>query len=219
MRLRPVYVAFCVSVILTGFLSLAAAAQQPSVTASSSTPELDQLLASRESGLLTNWSLAGPFGKSSQLSGTFAPERDQLGKQRYGTEKVRSLQFASGRFELPADSRQNGVFYAASDVWLPNAGEWRLYAETAGEMMVFVDGKISLQRQNSDHDLQTTSQVMHLERGTHRIVVKFTAAAAPFHVAVMPQTGGLRKRNNKPNVHITPESEYVSAELRWPDLR
>jgi hypothetical protein len=52
-----------------------------------------------------------------------------------------------------------------------------------------------------------------MERGTHRIMVKFLAATAPFQVAVMPQTGGLRKRNNKPYFHDKPESEYTVASL------
>jgi hypothetical protein len=178
--------------------------------------ELDQLLASKESGLLTDWRLAGPFGKSSEFAHRWAPEHDQLRKSRYGAEHVINIQFASGKFELPTRTPRNGIFYASSEVWLPNGGDWRLYAETAGEMTVFLDGKPAVHRSGKGLDLQTTSEVVHLERGTHRVMVKFNATAAPFHLAVMPQTGGLRKRNNKPNLHVSPEAEYSSAELRWP---
>ncbi len=183
-------------------------------TSLSNPPELDQLLASKESGLLTDWRVAGPFGKLPDLERAWAPERDQLRKMHYGDERIVNLQFPNGRFELPARFARRGVFYASSEVWVPNGGEWRVYAETAGSMVVFVDGKRLIQR--SPSDLKTTSEVLHLEHGNHRILVKFVAEAAPFHVAVMPQTGGLRKRNNKPNLHETAESQYTSAELHWP---
>ncbi len=190
-------------------------AQQTQRTASNA--ELDQLLASKESGLLTDWRLAGPFGKSNEFNRAWEPEHDQLRKSRYGSDRVINLQFATGKFELPAGPRRNGVFYASSEVWLPNGGDWRLYAETAGEMIVFLDGKPAIRRTGKGHDLQTTSEVVHLERGTHRVLVKFSAAAAPFHLAVMPQTGGLRKQNNKPQIHVVPEAQYTSAELHWPE--
>jgi hypothetical protein len=189
-------------------------AQQVSV--SGNTQELDQLLASKESGLLTDWRLVGPFGKTSEFAKAWAPERDQLRKRIYGDHFAINLQFANGKFELPLHSPKNGVFYASSEVWLPNGGEWRIYAETAGTMTIFLDGKPALHRDSHKRDLQTTSQVVHIDHGTHRILVKFEYDAAPFHLAVMPQTGGLRKRNNKPNIHVTQESEYTSAELRFP---
>jgi hypothetical protein len=191
-------------------------AQQTSVPGSSQ--ELDQLLASKDSGLLTDWRLVGPFGKNNEFQKAWAPERDQLRKRIYGDHFAINLQFASGKFELPLHSPKNGTFYASSEVWLPNGGEWRIYAETAGTMTVFLDGKPALHRDTHERDLQTTSQVIHIERGTHRVLVKFTAAASPFHLAVMPQTGGLRKRNNKPNIHVAAESEYTSAELKLPQL-
>ena len=62
-----------------------------------------------------------------------------------------------------------------------------------------------------------TSEVLHLEHGNHRILVKFVATAAPFHLALMPQTGGLRKHNNIPSIHVSAESQYTSAELHWPN--
>lgn len=192
---------------------------QQTLTSPAIAPELDQLLASKESGLLTDWRVAGPFGKTLDLTRAWDPERDQLRKQHYADSSVSTLQFPTGKFDLPAKFRRNGVFYASSEVWIPNSGEWRVYAETSGGMVVFVDGKRLLQRSAGPEDLKTTSEVLHLEHGNHRILVKFIAAAAPFHLAVMPQTGGLRKRNNKPNVHVTAESEYTSAELHWPALK
>jgi hypothetical protein len=192
-------------------------AQQPATSLPKGASELDQLFASKESGLLTDWRVAGPFGRTPNLDRAWAPERDQLRKLHYGDMPVRSLQFANGRFELPVRFRQSGVFYASSEMWIPNGGEWRVYAETAGGMVVFVDGKKLIQCSSGKNDLRMTSEVVHLEHGNHRILVKFVATAAPFHLAVMPQTGGLRKHNNIPSLHTSPESQYTSAELRWPN--
>lgn len=215
-RIRPAMV------LLLGIAVLCPArlaGQEPSTSFASSAPELDQLLAAKESGLLTDWRIAGPFGRVSDLKRSWDPEHDQLRKQHYGEDRVLITQFANGRFELPAKLRRNGVFYAASEFWIPNSGEWRVYTETAGSMVVFVDGKSLIQRSGDKNDLKTTSEVLHLEHGNHRVLVKFVAAAAPFHLAVMPQTGGLRKRNNKPNLHETAESQYTSAELYWPEVK
>lgn len=210
-RTAIVLIALILSALATGF------AQQTSIPGTSQ--ELDQLLVSKDSGLLTDFRVVGPFGKTSDFNKVFGPERDQLRKRTYGDLFAINLQFATGKFELPLHAPKNGVFYASSEVWLPNGGEWRIYAETAGTMTVFLDGKLALHRDAQQRDLRTTSQVVHIERGTHRVLVKFTATAAPFHLAVMPQTGGLRKRNNKPNIHVSLESEYTAAELHWPDLR
>lgn len=216
MSLRRMSFAIALIVAAAVLFPYRLAAQQPATSFSSSAPELDQLLASKESGLLTEWRIAGPFGKSPNLGRAWAPEHDQLRKLHYGDRKVSTAQFPTGKFELPARFPRNGVFYASSEVWIPNGGEWRVYAETAGSMVVFVDGKRLIQRSSDRNDMQTTSEVVHLEHGNHRILVKFVAAAAPFHLAVMPQTGGLRKKNNIPDLHPKSESQYTSAELRWP---
>ncbi len=203
--------------VIVTCLAPALLAQQ--TTKSASSADLDQLLVSKDSGLLTDWRLVGPFGKTADFERIWAPERDQLSKLRYGSDRVLSFEFVTGRFELPAANahKPKGIYYASSEVWLPNGGDWRLYAETAGGMVVFLDGKPAIRRTGKKHDLQTTSEVVHLAHGTHRILVKFEAAAAPFHLAVMPETGGLPSRNNKPHIHRTPESQYTSAALHWPE--
>ena len=215
MKFRPIRLATLVVLALTGIGPASLKAQTTS--AASTAPELDQLLDSKESGLLTEWRLAGPFGSIGDLSREWQPEHDQMRKQNYSGERVVSLQFPTGKFALPAQFRREGVFYASSDVWLPNGGDWRIYTETQGGMIVFIDGMRVMQRLNKDYDFRTTSEVIHLEHGNHRVLVKFVAAAAPFHLAVMPQTGGLPKRNNKPRLHETAESQYTSAELHWPE--
>ncbi len=207
------------AIFLVTFTSLGPNLLGQRTTRPAASAELDQLLVSKDSGLLTDWRLVGPFGKTADFNHIWAPERDQLSKLRYGTDRVLSLEFVTGKFELPAPAAQKprGIYYASSEVWLPNGGDWRLYAETAGEMIVFLDGKPAIHRIGKKHDLQTTSEVVHLAHGTHRILVKFEANATPFHLAVMPETGGLPSRNNKPNIHRTPESQYTSAALHWPN--
>ncbi|HEX6880765.1 MAG TPA: hypothetical protein VF135_10405 [Terriglobales bacterium] len=201
------------------FLLLCSAAPSFAQRFSSESDDLDQLLASKESGLLTDWRLIGPYGKTADTARIWPPEKDQMRRNRYGERRVVTLEFATGKFELPARISRQGIFYAASEVWVPNGGEWRIYAETAGIMTVFVDGKSALRREpEKSGGLEMTSQVVHLERGTHRVLVKFTAAAAPFHLAVMPQTGGLRKRNNKPVLHTSEQAEYTSAHLDLPQI-
>jgi hypothetical protein len=192
-------------------------AQRAATSLPSTAPELDELLASKESGLLTDWRIAGPFGKYGELEKSWAPERDQLRKTHYGDKKVETTQFPTGKFVLPERFPKKGVFYASSEVWIPNGGEWRIYAETAGTMVVFIDGKQVIERSSDKNNLSTTSEVIHLQHGTHRVLVKFTANASPFHLAVMPQTGGLRKKNNIPDLHQKVESQYTSAEVRPPN--
>ena len=217
MWFRRIRLAILLLVAGAAFCPSSLNAQRAGATQLSTSAELDQLLASKESGLLTDWRVAGPFGKAGDLKHAWDPERDQLRKKQYGDDRVLALQFANGRFELPPRMHRIGVFYASSEVWIPNGGEWRVYAETAGSMVVFVDGKRLIQRAADEDNLKTTSEVLHLEHGNHRILVKFVAGAAPFHLAVMPQTGGLRKRNNKPNLHEAVEQQYTSAELHWPN--
>ncbi len=195
--------------VLTSLLFLFVPAWAQKTAAAS--PELDELLSSKESGLLTDWRILGPFGHSDDMHRVWAPERDQLRKKQYGSKSVVTRQFVSGKFELPEQMDRSGVYYAASELWLPSAADWRVYAQTAGAMAVFVDGKQVLETSQPAEALHTTSKSVRLARGTHRVLVKFAASASPFHVAVMPETGVMPKRNNKPQVHISPEAQYVPA--------
>lgn len=206
--------------VVIAVLSLCLTSLAPNLLAQQSlkaatSDDLDQLLISKDSGLLTDFRFVGPFGKRTDFDRTWAPERDQLKKSRYGSDRVLNLQFVTGKFELPSDRKGKGIYYASSEVWLPTAGDWRLYAETAGGMVVFIDGKPAIRR-TGQRDLQTTSEVFHLGRGTHHILVKFDSAAAPFHLAVMPETGALPGRSNKPNIYRSQDTQYTSASLHWP---
>ena len=180
-------------------------------------PEFEILQQSRESGLLTDWRLIGPLGKlpNVDFDRKFAPEFDSLQQKKYGSRKVEYFQFSTGKFTIPKYLRQEGIFYASSKVFLRSGGEWRLRVETPGTMQVFIDGKLAVTRDDRRSTLpEIILETQHLEGGDHTVMVKFVAAAAPFRIAIMAPTGGLRRRN-KPMLHAGPESQYVSAALHY----
>ena len=186
--------------------------------ASDGAPEFETLFQSRESGLLTDWKMVGPLGKypNRDFDRTFGPEQDGLTKKSYGSRPVRSVQFVNGRVELPDGAQRNGVFYAAADVDLSSGGEWRVWVESPGTLEVFIDGKRAMLK--DDRKLmqpQVAWEMRRMDDGVHRVVVKFLASALPFRVAIMPPTGGVKKRNNKPGLHAGAEGEYVSVALRY----
>ena len=158
-----------------------------------SAPELNELMSARESGLLTDWRVVGPFGlhPSFDFDRQWAPERDQIRRSGYGTRKVELFQFANGQVKLPANLVRSGVFYASSQVYVRSAGDWRLFLESGGTLAVFIDGEKVLTRDDR-HALQPTNlrNNLTLSRGDHRILVKFLNGAAPFRLAIMAPTGG-----------------------------
>lgn len=180
-------------------------------------PELNELMSARESGLLTDWRVVGPFGlhPSFDFDRQWAPERDQIRRSGYGIRKVEFFQFADGQVKLPANLVRSGVFYASSHVYVRSAGDWRLFLESGGTLAVFIDGEKVLTRDDR-HALQPTNlrSNLTLSRGDHRILVKFLNGAAPFRLAIMAPTGGLRPHPNIPNVHAS-DSGYASAALHY----
>lgn len=185
--------------------------------ARNSAPELKELLSARDSGLLTDWRIVGPFGLHPfiDFDRQWAPERDRIGKHVYGSRKVDFFQFADGQVKLPSSLAHDGVFYARSRVYLHSAGDWRLFLESAGTLAVFIDGEKVLTRDDR-HALQPTSlrSDLTLARGDHRILVKFLNGAVPFRLAIMAPTGGLRPHPNIPSVHAS-DSGYASAALHY----
>lgn len=181
-------------------------------------PEFETLFQSRDSGLLTDWKIVGPLGRfpNTDFNRNFGPEQDGLKKKSYGSRPVRIVQFANGRVELPRETERNGVFYAASDVDLNSGGEWRVWVESPGTLEVFIDGKRALLKDDrAAMHPQVLWEMRRMDEGMHRVVVKFIASALPFRVAIMPPSGGVKKRNNKPGLHAGPDAEYVSVALHY----
>lgn len=179
--------------------------------------EMKELQASRDSGLLTDWRIVGPFGTHpyADFNRQWGPERDGIGKSSYGGHKVEFFQFADGQVKLPSYMAKDGVLYGLTQLYLRSDGEWRIFLESGGTMAIFVDGKRVLLRDDR-HAPQPKSlrSDLQLSRGDHRVMVKFLNAAAPFRLAIMAPTGGLRPH---PNIPTVPSADpgYVSAALRY----
>ena len=185
-------------------------------------------MSARESGLLTDWRIVGPFGLHalSDFDREWAPERDGVSRTNYGSRKVESFQFADGQVKLPSRLAHDGVVYAASEVYIHSAGDWRLFLESGGTLSVYIDGVKVLTRDDRQAAQPTTLRSdLTLSRGDHRVMVKLLNGTASFRLAIMAPTGGLRPHPNIPSVH-RPDSEYAPAALpdwevifRWPLLR
>jgi hypothetical protein len=202
-------------VALAAALCAPLAYSQPSQKDTNGSPEMDQLLQSREAGLLTDWNLFGPYGKKRETAfiRTWAPERKKK-ENAAGRGERPTLRFPDGRFVLPTKAT-NGVYYARAHVYLFSDGEWNVWAESANAIQVFVDGVPVLTRQVAEQDTtRAVHQTVHLSRGQHTVLTKFIAAAAPFRVAVMPPSGGRRQKRNIPLYELAPETTVLSASLR-----
>jgi tetratricopeptide (TPR) repeat protein len=180
-------------------------------------PELNELQASRDSGLLTDWRIVGPFGTRpyADFDHQWAPERDGVSKPGYAGHKVEFFQFAGGQVKLPSYLAKDGVFYGSSQVYLRSDGDWRIFLESGGTLAIFIDGKRVLLRDDRRAPRpQSLRSDLKLSRGNHQIMVKFLNAAAPFRLAIMAPTGGLRPHPNIPSLDAA-GSSYVSAALHY----
>jgi len=190
--------------------------------AGDSAPELNELMSARESGLLTDWRIVGPFGLQplTDFDRHWAPERDDISKPGYGAHRVKFFQFSDGQVKLPSYLVRDGVFYASTQIYLRSTGDWRLFLESNGTVVVFIDGVKVLTRDDRQASQPTSLRSdLQLSRGDHRILVKFLNGGAPFRLAIMAPTGGLRPHPNIPAVHSS-ESGYASAALHyWQDFR
>jgi hypothetical protein len=200
--------------------SVALSAQTPSAQSAfkKSVQEAELLQESREAGLLTDWHLQGRFGHGGEadFARRFKPEKEAAKAARRNQKTSNPIEryelvFPEGRFALPPDlAALKGVFYADSSTYLSGSGEWNVYLESGAEAMVFVDGQKVLE--SGPQSAGVLRGTIHAESGRHSVMVKFTAQAAPFRVAILPPTSGSRRKNNTPYLHPSPESEYLMAE-------
>lgn len=175
--------------------------------------EAEVLEKSREAGLLTDWHLDGRFGGGEQgdFARRFAPEKAAAkeGARRDLSEHY-ELVFPEGSFALPsALTSAKGVFYANSSAYLNSSGEWNVYLESGAEAVVFFDGRRVLERAPEATGVMRGK--IHAESGYHSVMVKFTAAAAPFRLAILPPNSGSRHKNNTPYLQASPASEEIMA--------
>lgn len=166
---------------------------------------------SREAGLLTDWHLDGRFGHSdSKFARRYAPEKAAAQRGAHWLERRYELVFPEGIFVLPKElSAERGVFYAVSSTYLGSGGEWNVYLESPGDAVVFVDGQRAVA--SGPRAEGVMRETLHLESGYHSVMVKFTAHATPFSVAILPPNSGSRRKNNTPYLQASPSSEDMQA--------
>ncbi|MFB3813780.1 MAG: DUF3857 domain-containing protein [Terriglobales bacterium] len=179
-------------------------------------PGLSTLELAHQSGLITDWRVAGPFGEFPNVAFDrhFAPERDSVAGKQYDGRAVENFRFDDGNFALAPYFSQDGIFYAAADVPVTVAGEFRVRLESAGTVEVFVDGASVLRK---DDRFRATPEIawapVRLGAGKHRVLLKFLPSATPLRVAVQPMS----KFTVSPAPSLSePEATYVrAAEKYW----
>lgn len=174
--------------------------------------EAELLEKSREAGLLTDWHLDGRFGRSdASFSHRYAPEKAAMRQGARRIERRYELVFPEGFFALPKEvAAEQGVFYAASTTYLGSGGDWNVYLESSADAVVFIDGERAVA--SGPGAQGTMRETLHLDIGYHSVMVKFTAHAAPFRVAILPPNSGSRRKNNTPYLQASPATEDMQAE-------
>jgi len=181
----------------------------------------------RESGLLTQWRVAGPFGHYANLDfdRAWAPEQDGLAGAASDGHAVERVQFDDGRFRLPEYFSRAGVFYAAAETTTAALSHWLVRVESPGTLEILVDGARVLRK---DDRLRANPEIawrgLRLRRGTHRVVVKFLVSALPFRVALLPTSApstSLRAGSagqmwgTRAGIVYGPEAAYVEAARKY----
>ena len=181
--------------------------------------DLDQ--AAHSSGLITRWRIAGPFGyyNNVDFERHWPPESDLPPQYADGADSVSTVNsrnaaialhsgftpalspeqfwFRDGMITLPEYFASSGIFYAAAIIEAPVRGHSQIDVLSSGAYEIFIDGKSSLLHDSryaagSNRD----SSFVSLTAGQHRVLVKFTADAAPLSVAVHPQFRALRQQKS-----------------------
>jgi tetratricopeptide (TPR) repeat protein len=184
------------------------------VAAASDGANIDLDMAAHSSGLLTQWTVAGPFGRYNNVDFErhWAPESERAFRDRYSSQRDSGILksehrgpaaatpdssrtivperywFRDGMIALPEYLFSSGIFYAASEVDLPAATISRLEILSSGTYEVFVDGKSALLHDGRYAAAPTRdSSSLSMAAGHHRILLKFSTDAAPLSVALHSQ--------------------------------
>ena len=166
--------------------------------------DLDQ--ATHSSGLLTRWQIVGPFGHYNNVDFEhhWQPEEDRYLRAQYPIESSSTplkndhkanlaiaperFLFRDGMIALPEYFSSSGIFYAAGEVEVTSAARSQIDVLSPGTYEVFVDGKSALLHDSRySMGANRDTNALQLPVGHHRILVKFTADAAPLSVALHPQ--------------------------------
>jgi len=184
------------------------------VAAASDGANIDLDAAAHSSGLLTHWSVAGPFGRYNNVGfeRRWPPESERSFRDRYSSQRdslilkserrgppaakpdssrtivPEHFWFRDGMIALPEYFPSSGIFYAASEVDLATATTSRLDLLSSGTYEVFIDGKSVLLHDARYAAVSTRdSTSLSMAAGHHRILLKFSQDSAPLSVALHSQ--------------------------------
>ena len=143
-------------------------------------PGLDPYSLSRSAGILTDWRIVGPLGLHPLLDQQPISPNDDLSQNSYQNRRVENFAFPDGRIVLPDYFPRRGIFYAAAEFSSLTSGSWTVQVESTGLLEVFADGQRVL-RSNAPGN---SSAVFDVIPGPHRVLVKFSGAAAPLRISV-----------------------------------
>jgi hypothetical protein len=179
-------------------------------------PNLDLDETAKLAGLLTRWSISGPFGRFSNLDfeRPWPPEAALTPGSDYRSLVAELFWFRDGTIKLPDYFAAPGVFYAAADVEISNDSALRLEVFAAGPYKVFVDGRPLLLRNPPYVSFAGLSSVpLHLAPGKRRILLKFTTDSVPLRVALRAETAA--PRLSTVSAAIRPLENYTRALLDY----
>jgi tetratricopeptide (TPR) repeat protein len=162
-------------------------------------PGLSPTQLAHDSGLLTAWRIAGPFGQylNVDFDTRWAPENDRLLSSTSGGKPVEQINYLDGRFQLPGYFNREGVYYAAAEFKPPHRGQRIVRVESPGTFQLWIDGVLILTK---DDRFRATPEVVasavRLSAGKHQLLVKFISTALPFRVAILPRRSENRRRHS-----------------------
>jgi hypothetical protein len=182
------------------------------VAAATDGANLDLDSVTRSSGLLTRWQIVGPFGHYNNVDfdRRWLPQEEKALRPQYSSDQDAAavsddprakpaagshiiaperFWFRDGMVSLPEYAVGSGIFYAASELEIANTTHSQIDVLSPGAYEVFVDGKSVLVHDSRySADASRDSGELKLAAGHHRILVKFTADAAPLSIAIHPQS-------------------------------
>jgi hypothetical protein len=181
-------------------------------------PNLDLDKTAESAGLLTHWTITGPYGRYSNVDfdKQWPPESPRFWtKAQPATE---TFVFRDGMMSLPDYLSAPGIFYATSRLRTAEAVS-RLEILSPGPYIIVMDGKRVLDK---DSRLVAGSNrqsiLLKLSPGEHRIMVKFTEDAVPLSLDLHPEVtrrARLVPVNESPamRAYIRTLAEYFRGDL------
>jgi len=167
--------------------------------------------AAKSAGLLTRWRIAGPFGHFSNVDFERQwPPESQPGLQDKSDNAVpERFWFRSGMVSLPDYFPANGVYYANAESEIASPQASVISVLSAGPYVIYVDGRPVLKFDSRfQSGANRHSATASLSAGRHRVMVKFTADAAPLSIAVHPRYAGDNRKQPKQGPAFR---EYLAA--------